>query len=89
MEQDKELREKFSKVLGKVPTSRFLNEKDSPYSWEEIFNEIGKLQERAEKPPVERYIPQNPSPLMPLNQPNPNLHYHNGAPCYQNPCVWC
>lgn len=20
---------------------------------------------------------------------NPNLHYHNVTPCYQNPCIWC
>ena len=20
---------------------------------------------------------------------NPNLHWHNSTPCYQNPCYWC
>ena len=20
---------------------------------------------------------------------NKNLHYHNGKPCYNNPCIWC
>ena len=24
-----------------------------------------------------------------LNYQNPPFHWHNGLPCYQNPCFWC
>jgi|APSaa5957512493_1039668.scaffolds.fasta_scaffold108568_2 hypothetical protein len=55
--------------------------------WADIFAEIGKLQERAQKiPPM--YIPPYKEPDNPLNT-NPNLHYHGTLPCYNNPCVWC
>lgn len=54
-------------------------------SWAEIYREIGRLQERAEKPPVEKFT-------MPCNQKSndvQNTHYHDGMPCPNNPCVWC
>ena len=91
MENDKEMREQFSKVLGSPTDFRnAYNEKQVVWSWEEIFNKIGKLQERASRPPevVKEYWPStNP---MPLNVPRPtDVHYHNGIPCYQNPCTWC
>lgn len=59
-----------------------------PNSWAEIYEAIGKLKERAEKPQKEIvYFPStNP---MPLYNNDPNLHYHNGIPCRNNPCVWC
>lgn len=91
MENDKELREKFSKILGSPLEQRGMsyvsNNKHEVYSWEEIFNEIGKLQERANQPPqvVKEYWP---SPT-PGGVGSSNVHYHNGMPCYQNPCVWC
>lgn len=85
MENDKELREKFSKVLGKhsLATREVI-------TWEEIFAEIGRLQERANKPAIEKYVPQ---PFFPGNYPTKTEtqpHYHDSAiPCYKNPCVWC
>lgn len=53
----------------------------------EIYEAIGKLKERAERPQKE--VVYFPNPVQPLMNNNPNLHYHNGSPCYNNPCVWC
>lgn len=60
---------------------------DSPNSWAEIYEAIGKLKERAERPQKEIVYFPNTNP-MPLSQ-DPNLHYHNGIPCRNNPCLWC
>ena len=56
----------------------------------ELIEEIRKLREELEKfnnrQPVQiQYPPQ----YIPPNYHNPALHYHNGMPCYQNPCLWC
>lgn len=35
--------------------------------------------------------PAYPYPLTVLLVPNgfnPNIHYHNGQPCYKSPCIW-
>lgn len=69
MNEQKEL----AKILGLSPAA----------SWSEIYVEIGRLKEMANRPQTINY-PMNP---MPLN--NPNLHYHGAKPCYQNPCVTC
>jgi hypothetical protein len=90
MENDKELREKFSKILG-APNKKkgmydYVDERVT-YSWEEIFTEIGKLIERSEKPPVEKWIPRYDIPVR--NEfPKPEPHYHGTMPCYNNPCTW-
>lgn len=55
-------------------------------SWAEIYEAIGKLKERVEKPKEIVYFP-NTNP-MPLTEYNLNLHYHNGMPCRNNSCVW-
>lgn len=86
MDNDKELRGKFTKILGVLNTPQKLSQ-DIPASWEEIFVEIGKLQERANKPPVKEWMPY--SPVGPQLLGNQQVHYHNGQPCYKNPCVWC
>lgn len=84
MEQDEELRTKFTRVLGLYGTQKGALLNGKPISWEEIFAEIGKLQERANRPV---------QPIYPINQPisagTSQVHYHNGSPCYKNPCVWC
>ena len=87
MENDKELREKFSKVLGapSAPTNAYsTKESYQTYSWEEIFCEIGRLKERAEQKPVERvYMPS----VMP---PSGTLTFT--CPCgknYPHTCVIC
>lgn len=51
MERDKELREIFSKILN-APFQRreqysYKDSERTTFTWEEIFNEIGKLQERS------------------------------------------
>lgn len=39
-------------------------EREKPASWAEIYEAIGKLKERANQPPVEKYIPcSHPMPL--------------------------
>lgn len=58
-------------------------------SWAEIYEAIGKLKERADRP---QYVPQMPLPIsspMPLMNDNPNKHYHGQIVCYNNPCGWC
>lgn len=60
-----------------------------------------KAQKKKETP-TEQYLREilellrakNSQPIYPPYTPNyqpqnPNLHYHGGIPCYQNPCVWC
>jgi len=90
---DKELREKFSKVLGAPYTTRSMYDSTSSratYSWEEIFNEIGKLQERAtfrESDLIRRETEPYPYKDEPSQKQPP--HYHNGSPCYNNPCITC
>jgi len=34
---------------------------------------------------------QNPNPPIVFPPPlyDQNLHYHNGQPCRNNPCIWC
>jgi hypothetical protein len=60
-------------------------------------NEIEKLKVEIEKLKLELqieqakrqqipYLPQYPQ--WPQNQ-NPNVHWHNGSPCFNNPCYWC
>ena len=83
MENDKELREKFSKVLGIVnSTQATLN--GAPPFWEAIFVEIGRLQERASRP-MQPIYPINPQPSLAGQSEVPH-HYHNGPRCYKNPC---
>lgn len=73
----------LSKILD-IETG--LHGKKEPATWAEIYVAIGKLKERAEKNIIN--VPHYES--MPfINKDNPNLHYHNGMPCYNNPCVWC
>jgi hypothetical protein len=50
MERDKELREIFSKILNApfVRKSPYDTKNElTTFTWEEIFNEIGKLQQKA------------------------------------------
>jgi hypothetical protein len=57
---------------------------------EKLTAEIEKLRIELEKfnsrPNIQPYYPPQ---YIPPNYHNPALHYHNGMPCYQNPCVWC
>lgn len=83
--EDKELREKFSKVLG---APRYgLSSTVEIFSWEEIFCEVGKLQERANRP----IPPPMPFPTTPQSESKEApYHFHEGGiKCYKNPCVWC
>lgn len=68
-EQQKEL----SKILG---ITKGLNNISA--SWAEIYTEIGRLKERAEKPPEIRYMPNNePMPLVGGGfGTHPPCHYH-------------
>ena len=82
---DKDIREKFSKVLGAPEYG--LSSTKVVYSWEEIFCEIGKLQERANRP-----IPSIPfltGPMQSADYKEAAFHFHNGMKCYQNPCLLC
>ncbi len=57
--QDVSLRNKFSKILKSPLKTRKvydLTDERVTYSWEEIFYEIGKLQERADRPQKTEYI---------------------------------
>ena len=54
---------------------------------EKEIEELKKRIEELEKRPV--YIPVYPPIYNQPNYHNTALHYHNGQPCYQNPCVWC
>tara|TARA_R110000868_G_scaffold114344_3_gene306440 strand:- start:5504 stop:5740 length:237 start_codon:yes stop_codon:yes gene_type:complete len=76
-----EHQQQLCKMLDINPTS----------SWAEVYEAIGKLKERAEKPTEIKYFPSTTTmPLtIPAMPPNPNLHYHGTMPCYQSPCVWC
>lgn len=47
--EDVELRKKFSKILGKIQDAPTQQGEQEVYSWEEIFNEIGKLQGQARR----------------------------------------
>jgi hypothetical protein len=80
---EKEHQEILTKMLG---LERPYSSEIEPAPWAEIYEAIGKLKERANQPPVEKWI-NCPAPT-PLNVPHPNLHYHNGSPCYNNPCIW-
>lgn len=35
------------------------------------------------------YIPNYPNYIVPPVNITPPCHYHNGSPCYNNPCYWC
>jgi len=49
----------------------------------DIYIEIGRLKERADTNNTIYKVPHL------TNSTDPNLHYHHGMPCYQNPCNWC
>jgi hypothetical protein len=52
--------------------------------WQEL--QILRAQILAHKcPTCVHYVPMYNYPIVP----NPVTHYHNGMPCYNNPCVWC
>ena len=87
MEQETQHQEELTKILG-LGNNDFRTMKKTA-TWAEIYTAIGRLKERAEKPQEIRYVPS--SEPHPLGQPNfnQNLHYHNGTPCYNNPCIWC
>jgi hypothetical protein len=94
MEQDRdlELREIFSKLLdapGKKKTIYDHTDERITYSWEEIFCELGRLRERATKALEKSYTPEDRPSLRPFENVIQACHYHNGYPCYKNPCVWC
>lgn len=77
--------EEHQKELSKILGIQMGISRNGPASWPEIYAEIGKLQERADKQPEIRYFPSvDPMPLSS----QPNVHYHHGQPCYNNPCVW-
>jgi len=85
-----EHRKELSKILGLTKRFVNLNTKDELPSWAEIYTEIGRLKERADRPePKMNEYPQNPSPVRLLGETAPPFHYHNGSKCYLNPCVWC
>lgn len=79
MKQDDELtplEEKSFYDKVNAPTNKQL--------WEEI--KILRAQILAHKcPTCIHYVPMYNYPSLH----NPITHYHNGAPCYNNPCVWC
>ena len=58
---------------------------------EDEIKELKKRIEELERRPIPYYHPiiinNPPTPNIP--PPGVNVHYHNGQPCYQNPCVWC
>lgn len=70
-------KQQIAKLLGLKETA----------DWPEIYAEIGRLKERAEKNTT--YTPIYYPPQTVSLPPNPNLHYHGEIPCYKNPCVWC
>jgi len=45
--KDLEARTELSKVLGAPRVYQYGSDKETIYSWAEIFNHIGRLQERA------------------------------------------
>ena len=83
-----ENQKEIAKLLGLINTNNLINRNDKMPSWAEIYAEIGRLKEKAQNPQKEIvYMPSsNPLPLYNID---PNLHYHNGMPCRNNPCVWC
>lgn len=85
-EQQIELR----RILGidkMVSEYGYSKKEPTPASWAEIYEAIGKLKERALNTQKEIvYIPRI-SILQTTG--DPNLHYHNGIACRNNPCVWC
>jgi len=81
MDETKEIRETLSKMLN-IPEGNIVGEA----SWAKIFEAIGALKERANnKPSYPMYIP--PVQVDPVGK--IDVHYHNGTPCHNNPCVWC
>ena len=54
----------------------------------ELIEEIRKLREELEKL-NNRQPTYYPPQYIPPNYHDPALHYHNGTPCYNNPCLWC
>ena len=77
---EKEAQTELSEILG---IKKYKHGGSLPATWSEIYVEIGRLQERA----VRNLNQPVWNPPQEVNQ-NPNLHYHNGMPCYNNPCVW-
>ena len=75
----------ISKLLGL--DRELLYGKGECASWPTIYAEIGRLQEQAQRNNVPVTYPVW-QPPQEVNK-NPNLHYHNGIPCYNNPCTWC
>lgn len=48
----------------------------------QIYVRIGKLLEQVDRNQTLTPIPND-------NNFTTIPHYHNGSPCYNNPCVWC
>lgn len=57
---------------------------------EELEKEVERLAEEVKK--LNILLAPQYHPIIFISPPelhNPALHYHNGSPCYNNPCVWC
>lgn len=50
---------------------------------EKLKLEIEKLKLELELEKTRKSMPFQAWPYT------PSCHFHNGMPCYQNPCVWC
>lgn len=50
---------------------------------------IEELERRIAKLESERIVIMPIAPTTPQKQQIPVPHYHNGTPCYMNPCVVC
>lgn len=83
-EQQKEL----SKILGITRKSDgAYSSKQEPASWAEIYTEIGRLKERAEKSAEIRYLPSNEP--MPLNSYQEPFKCMCGNPVPHSYCAYC
>ena len=61
---ENEHQKELSKILGLVYDTNF-RDKDKMATWAEIYIAIGKLIEKANNPPVEKYIPTTPNYVQP------------------------
>lgn len=55
---------------------------------DELLKRIEELEKRqGQCQPIYPGYPYHPEEMFPkFSSP---LHYHNGCPCYNNPCYWC
>lgn len=73
-------------LLGKASHSMGENMEELKREIEQLKKRIEELERRPQLIPYLPPIITNPPSHLPPPSP---LHYHNGNPCFNDPCLWC